>query len=112
MLLALVMRGYERVLYAELLRQLVHLAALAGRDERDADTLATCACRPSDTMNIGFAVARWIEVDHMRDAGHVDPAGRHVGRDQRVDGARLEAGERLLALALGLVAVHRHGVDA
>ena len=39
----------------------------------------------------------------------VDAARRDVGGDERVDAAGLEARERLLALALGLVAVHRDG---
>jgi hypothetical protein len=47
----------------------------------------------------------------MRDSGHVDAACGDVGGDEHVDHARLEAGERLLALALGLVAVHRGGLD-
>ena len=40
----------------------------------------------------------------------VDAARGDVGRDERVDAAGLEARERLLALGLRLVAVHRDGV--
>ena len=42
----------------------------------------------------------------------VDAARGHVGGHERVDSTVLEAGQRPLALALGLVAVHRDGVDA
>jgi hypothetical protein len=55
---------------------------------------------------------RRIEVDHVRDPGDVDAPCRNVGGDEHVDRARLEACERLFALALGLVAVHRKGLDA
>jgi hypothetical protein len=41
-----------------------------------------------------------IEVDHMRDPGDVDSACSDVGCDEYVDRARLEPGERLLALSL------------
>ena len=42
-----------------------------------------------------------------RAALDVESAGRHVSGGQRVDVPALEAVERLLALALGLVAVDR-----
>jgi hypothetical protein len=53
-----------------------------------------------------------VEVDDVRDAHDVDAACGDVGGDEHVDRTRLEAGERLLALALGLVAVHRYRLDA
>ncbi len=43
----------------------------------------------------------------MGDVGDVDAAGGDVGGDQGVDLAVLEAGQGPLALALGLVPVHR-----
>jgi hypothetical protein len=58
-------------------------------------------------MHIALAVSGWIEVDQVGDAAHVDPAGSHVFGNQRVDRPQLEPRERLLALALRLVAVHR-----
>ena len=42
----------------------------------------------------------------------VDPARGDVGRDEDRDVARLERGERLLALGLALVAMDRGGRDA
>jgi hypothetical protein len=60
-------------------------------------------------VHVGIAVPGSVEVDHVRDAVHVDAAGRDVGGHERVHVARLEARERLLALGLRLVAVHRHG---
>ena len=47
----------------------------------------------------------------MGDAGDVDAAGGDVGRDQGVDLAGVEPGERPFALALALVAVHRQGLE-
>ena len=66
----------------------------------------------ADAVDVAVAVVRRIEVDDVRDPGDVDAAGGDVGRDQRVDMAGLERCQRPLALALGLVAVHRDGVDA
>ena len=65
-----------------------------------------------DAVHVAVAVGGRVEVDDVRDALDVDAARGDVGRDERVDRARLEPGERLLALALGLVAVHRDGGDA
>ena len=48
----------------------------------------------------------------MADPVDVDAAGGNVGGDERVDVSLVEPGEGLLALRLGLVAVHRDGVDA
>ncbi|MNT29349.1 hypothetical protein D3C72_1650840 [compost metagenome] len=63
-------------------------------------------------MHIVFGTVRHVEVDHARHVGNIQPARGHVGGDQRVDGAALEAIQRLHALGLGLVAVDRGGVDA
>ena len=62
-----------------------------------------------DAVDVGVAILGRVEVDHVRDAVHVDAARGDVGRDQRADLRRLEAGERALALALRAVAVHRDG---
>ena len=110
--LVLLTRAAEPVLDAQLVSQLLHLVVLGRRHERDPDALAACASRPPDAMNICVAVSRGIEVDDVGDPIHVDPAGGDVGRDQRVDLTGFEPRQSLLALALGLVAVHRHCSDA
>ena len=69
-------------------------------DERDGDAGAAGAAGAADAVHVGLVVDRRIEVDHVRDAGHVDPAGRDVGGDEHVDLAGLEAGQGDLALAL------------
>ena len=81
-------------------------------EERDADAGPAGAARAADAVDVALAVGRRVEVDDVRDAVDVDAAGGDVGRDERVDAPGLERGERLLALALRLVAVHRDGVDA
>jgi hypothetical protein len=92
--------------------ELANLVPLVGGYESDPDALGAGASGAPDAMDVGVAVVGRIEVDHVRDPRDVDPPGGDIGGDENVDRARLEACERLLALALGLVAVHRHGVDA
>ena len=65
-----------------------------------------------DAVHVALVVLGRIEVDHVRDAGHVDAAGGDIGRHQRVHGSGLKAAQGRFALALGLVAVHGHRVDA
>lgn len=112
MALALLMGGAESVLDAQLVSQLAHLMMLGGRHERDSDALAAGTSRPADAMDVGVAVPRGIEVYDVGDAPDIDPAGGDIGRDERVDHARFEARQSLLALALGFVAVHRGSLDA
>ena len=83
-------------------------ARLVVDDERDARAAGAGAGGAPDAVHVVIARAGDVEVDHVRDAHNVDAARGHVGGDERVDGAGLEARERLLALRLGLVAVHRH----
>src|SRR3954452_23883616 len=85
---------------------LAHLAGLVGVHEGDADAGLTRAARAADAVDVALAVGRRVEVDDVRDAIHVDAAGGDVGGDERVHPPGLEARERALALALGLVAVH------
>ena len=73
---------------------------------------AAGAAGAADAVDVALAVLGRVEVDDVRDAVDVDAAGGDVGGDQDVDVPGLEAGQGLLALALGLVAVHRDGLDA
>jgi len=88
------------VVESELADELGHVAALVGREERDPDALAAGAAGASDAVDVGFAVFGRVEVDHVRDSLHVDAADRDVCRNEGVNGAGLEPGQRLLALAL------------
>src|SRR4051812_1181437 len=91
---------------------LAHVARLLGADERDPDPGAPRATGAADPVHVALAVFGRVEVDDVRDAVDVEPAGGHVGGDQAVDAAGLEAGQGLLALALRLVAVHGDGGHA
>ena len=55
---------------------------------------------PSDAMNIGIGSIRHIEVDHMRDAFHIETACRDVSGNHNWKMPGLEASERLFTLAL------------
>ena len=70
------------------------------------------ARRAADAMHVVFGHIRDIEVDHVADAVHVDAARGDVGRDQRIDPAVAEAGERPRAGALALAAVHGGDLSA
>ena len=93
-------RAAEAVIEPELAGELRDVAVLVWRQERDPDARAAGAAGAADAVHVGLAVGGRVEVDHVRDPLHVDPARRDVGRDERVDRAGLEAGECLLALAL------------
>ena len=77
----------------------------------ERDTALTCATGASHPVHVVLRLAGRIEVDHLGDVVDVDPARGAVGRHQRGDLTGLERGQRPLALALGLVAVHRGGDD-
>src|SRR3954453_5748078 len=69
------------------------VARLVGEDEGDAHPGAAGAAGAPDAVGIAVIVGGRIEVDDVGDAFDVDAAGRHVGGHERVDPARLEAGE-------------------
>src|SRR6186997_2961125 len=91
---------------------LAHLPRVLAAHERGPHTAAAGAAGPADAVDVALAVGRRVEVDDVRDAVDVDAARGDVRGHQRAHLARLEARERGLALALGLVAVHRDGLDA
>src|SRR5215211_638813 len=96
----------------ELAGDRVDVARLLAPDQGDADAAAPGAGRAADAMEIGVAIARRIEVDHVADAVDVEAASGHVRGDERVDDPGVEPAQRALALGLGLVAVHGDGLDA
>ena len=105
-------RAAEAVLDAEAIGHQAQLAPLMVFDQRDADAGAAGAAGAPHAVHVGVVIVGRIEVDHVRDAADVDASGGDVGGHQRVDRAALKASQRDLALALGLVAVHRHRADA
>ncbi len=58
-------------------------------------------------MQIVLRLARQVEIDDLRDARHVDAAGRDVGRHQRTHAAAAQLRQRPVALALVHVAMQR-----
>src|SRR5213080_4192132 len=55
-----------------------HVAVVVALDERDADAGATGTPGAPDAVHVGVAVGRRVEVDDVRDAVDVDPAGGDV----------------------------------
>ena len=62
-------------------------------------------------MHIGFCVVGNVVVHHERDAVHVDTAGGHVGGDNDIELAHLEAVDGAFAHGLREVAVERGHVE-
>src|SRR5687767_573258 len=92
---------------AQLVRDLADVAGLVVHHERHADACAPGPAGAPDPVHVGLAVLGCVEVHDLRDVVHVDAACGHIGRDERGHVAAVEAPQRLLALGLGLVAVHR-----
>jgi len=72
----------------------------------------TSASGTPDPMHIAFRQIGQFEVDDMRYAIDVDAARSDIGRDEYARRAAAEPVQRLLARALGFVAVQRVSVDA
>ena len=76
-----------------------------GIAERYGDTARTGTRGPADAVHVVLRLRRQIEVDDVRDAGHVDASRGDVGRDQHACAAAAELFQRLLPRRLALVAV-------
>ena len=63
-------------------------------------------------MRVVLGFTRQVEVEHVRHVLHVDPARRHVRRDQHADATGTVAAHHVVALRLGKVAVDGIGVVA
>ena len=66
----------------------------------------------ADAVHIVFGDDRQVEVDHQWQVVDVQTTGRHIGGQQYLHFAGLEAVQRTLTGGLGLVAVDAVGVDA
>ncbi len=84
----------------ELAGERCDVVVLVWGEERDPDPGPAGSPGAADSVDVGLAVRRRVEVDHVRDPLHVDPARGDVGRDEHIDRAGREARESSLALAL------------
>src|SRR6478736_216466 len=88
----------EGVAVAEAAGELGDVRLLLGEDEGDAGAAAAGAAGAADAVHVVLVAVRRVEVDHVRDVVDVEAACCDVGCDERRDLARLESGERALAL--------------
>jgi hypothetical protein len=64
-------------------------------------------------VHVGVGVGGRIDVDHQLDAGYVDAASRHVGRNQRLDrpiAERIQRARPLCLWQLSAEGLHREAV--
>ena len=73
---------------------------LARLGEGDRHALASGAAGAADAMHVGLGRLGDIEVDDVGDVLDVEPARRHVGRDEHIDGAAAGALHDAVALEL------------
>ena len=88
------------------------VGALVGVDERHDGPSRTGACRAARPVRVVLRVVGRIEVHDARDAVDVDPTCGDVRRDERLDLAVRERGERLVTLVLRPVAVDHRRLHA
>ena len=83
--------GAEPAVDSELRRHAAHFTVLVAADEGDSHARSAGAARPADAVDIALMIRRRVEVDHVRDSGHIDPARGDIGGNERVDLPRFEA---------------------
>ncbi|TML31124.1 MAG: sigma-70 family RNA polymerase sigma factor [Actinobacteria bacterium] len=70
---------------------------LLGQDEGDRGAASAGAAGSSGPVHVPLVLFRRVEVDDVRDVVEIEPAGRDVRRDEGLDLAGLEPGQRALA---------------
>ena len=85
---------------------------LARGEEGQRATLAARAAGAPDAVHVGLGLTRNIEVDDEGDTLDVEASGGHVGRDQHVERAVLEALDHALALGLSDVTGNTGGTES
>ena len=90
----------------------LHEAFFVQAHQVDGSTIRTGAAGAANAVHIVFADVRDLVVHHMRQVIDVDAACGNVGGHQGADVAALEAGQRLCARRLALVAVQGHRLNA
>ena len=98
--------------YFERLLDVAHLATFRTCAERRGDAFGTGAASTADAVDEIFGDLRQVKVHDMGDAIHVNAAGGYVGSDEHPVRAVFEAGQRLVTLRLGTVAVDARGAHA
>ena len=79
-------------------------------NQRDGLALRLCAGRTPDPVHVVNGHRGDVVVDHVCDAEHINPTGRHVRRNEHLVAAVPEPAERGFPLALASVTVNpRHG---
>src|SRR5690348_17346981 len=79
--------------------------------EREGVAIRRRPPRAANAVHVVLGLLRHIVIDDVRDPGDVQPALRDVGRDEHANAPRSEVLERAHPLRLGLVRVHRRGVN-
>jgi hypothetical protein len=79
--------------------------------QRDRYPGGTGACGSANAANIILRHVWQLEIDDVRHAVHIDPAGGDVCRDKDPGVAGAEAGERAFALGLRFVPMDSDGFD-
>ncbi|MNS67590.1 hypothetical protein D3C72_1008450 [compost metagenome] len=90
----------------------LHEAFFVQAHEAHGLAARTGAAGAADAVHVVFADVRDFVVHDVRQLVDVDAARGDIGGHQGADVAALEAGQRLRAGALALVAVQRHRLDA
>ena len=85
---------------------------LARGEEGQRATFATRAAGAADAVHVGLGLTRDIEVHDEGDTLNVEASGGHVGRDQHVEGAVLQALNHALALGLSDIAGNAGGAES
>ena len=90
----------------------LHEAFFVQAHQADGFAAVAGAAGAADAVHIVFADVRYFVVHHVRQLVNVNAAGSDVGGHQRADVAVFEAGQRLRAGGLALVAMQGHGRNA
>jgi hypothetical protein len=83
----------------------LHVLALVRRGQRDGVAFLAGAAGAADAVHVVIGLVGQVVVDDHLDAADVDAAGGDVGGDHHANGARLEPGQRGLALVERAVGV-------
>jgi hypothetical protein len=75
----------------------------------DCSSLASCATRASDAMDIRIRRSRHIEIHNVRKMTNVETASGNVSRDEKIDAPFAKSAHHAIALFLRKSAVNRFG---
>ena len=73
------------------------------RHEADGIPDRLCSSGPPDAVDIIFRVHWKIEIHNVRNAVHVNPSRRNIGRDEHADLSRFEGLQGIQTLVLGTI---------